>query len=212
MIRAIIFDLDGTLLNTISDLNNSINKTYKALNIDKENIEDITMARVGHGIHNLIEQCFPTNLVEEAYKIFLEIYDKEYDKNTAPYKDIKKLIDTLIEKDIKVGVNSNKNDLYTKHLIEIHFPSINQDYVLGHIDNMKVKPDPEGVNLLIKKMDVLKEETIYVGDSPTDIKTAINAGIDVLSVTWGFRSKKQLIEANAKHLIDNPKEILDFIC
>ena len=74
---------------------------------------------------------------------------------------------------------------------------------------MKVKPDPEGVNLLIKKMNVLKEETLYVGDSPTDIKTANNAGIDVLSVTWGFRTKEQL--KDAKHIIDNPKEILSYV-
>ena len=209
MIKAIIFDLDGTLLNTISDLNNSINKTYKLLNIDKENTEDMTMSMVGHGIFNLIEQCFSDSQVKEAYKLFLEVYDKEYDKNTMPYKGIKELINTLVLKGIKVGVNSNKNDIYTKHLIKIHFPNINQDYVLGHLENMKVKPDPEGVNLLIKKMNVLKEETLYVGDSPTDIKTASNANIDVLSVTWGFRSKEQL--KDAKHLINNPKEILSYV-
>ena len=140
---------------------------------------------------------------------FLEVYEKEYDQNTKPYEGIKELVDILISKGIKVGVNSNKNDIYTKHLIKIHFPNINQDYVLGHLENMKVKPDPEGVNLLIKKMNVLKEETLYVGDSPTDIKTANNAGIDVLSVTWGFRSKEQL--KDAKHIIDNPKEILSYV-
>ena len=209
MIKAIIFDLDGTLLNTISDLNNSLNKTYKLLNVAKENTEDMTMAMVGHGIFNLIEQCFENKLTKKAYKTFLEVYEKEYDQNTKPYEGIKELVDILILKGIKVGVNSNKNDIYTKHLIKIHFPNINQDYVLGHLENMKVKPDPEGVNLLIKKMNVLKEETLYVGDSPTDIKTANNAGIDVLSVTWGFRTKEQL--KDAKHIIDNPKEILSYV-
>ena len=212
MKKAIIFDLDGTLLNTISDLNNSINLTYKAFNIDRVYSTKKTMSMVGHGIKNLIDQCFIDypKLSDSAYKKFLEIYNDEYYKTTTPYQGIKEMIDILVNNGIKIGVNSNKNDSYSKKLIEIHFPNINQDLVLGHIDNMKVKPDPEGANLLISKMNVDKKDVVYIGDSSTDIKTAENAGIDSLSVTWGFRSEEEL-KPLAHKLVYNPQEIIDYV-
>ena len=212
MKKAIIFDLDGTLLNTISDLNNSINLTYKAFNIDRVDSTKKTMSMVGHGIKNLIDQCFIDypKLSDSAYKKFLEIYNDEYYKTTTPYQGIKEMIDILVNNGIKIGVNSNKNDSYSKKLIEIHFPNINQDLVLGHIDNMKVKPDSEGANLLISKMNVDKKDVVYIGDSSTDIKTAENAGIDSLSVTWGFRSEEEL-KPLAHKLVYNPQEIIDYV-
>lgn len=212
MKKAIIFDLDGTLLNTISDLNNSINLTYKAFNIDRVDSTKKTMSMVGHGIKNLIDQCFIDypKLSDSAYKKFLEIYNDEYYKTTTPYQGIKEMIDILVNNGIKIGVNSNKNDSYSKKLIEIHFPNINQDLVLGHIDNMKVKPDPESANLLISKMNVDKKDVVYIGDSSTDIKTAENAGIDSLSVTWGFRSEEEL-KPLAHKLVYNPQEIIDYV-
>ncbi len=213
MKKAIIFDLDGTLLNTISDLNNTVNLTYKYYGIDKTNTEEKTMTMVGHGIKNLVEQLFVEypELINLAYQKFLEIYDKEYYKTTIPYQGIKELIDELVKQDIKVGVNSNKNDTYTKKLIEIHFSNINQEFVLGKMDGIKVKPDPEGVNIILDRMNIDKKDALYIGDSPTDIKTALNAGIDSASVSWGFRSEKQLIEAKASRIINNPREILDVI-
>lgn len=213
MKKAIIFDLDGTLLNTISDLNNTVNLTYKYYGIDKTNTEEKTMTMVGHGIKNLVEQLFVEypELINQAYQKFLEIYDKEYYKTTIPYQGIKELIDELVKQDIKVGVNSNKNDTYTKKLIEIHFSNINQEFVLGKMDGIKVKPDPEGVNIILDRMNIDKKDALYIGDSPTDIKTALNAGIDSASVSWGFRSEKQLIEAKASRIINNPREILDVI-
>ncbi len=212
MKKAVIFDLDGTLLNTISDLNNSVNLTFKAFNIDRNDSVDKTMSMVGHGIKNLIEQCFVDypELSDSAYKKFLEIYNDEYYKTTIPYKGIKEMVDILIDNGIKIGVNSNKNDSYSKKLIEIHFPNINQELVLGHVDGMKVKPDPEGANLIINRMNVDKSDVVYIGDSSTDIKTAENTNIDSLSVTWGFRSEEEL-KLVAHKLVHSPKEIVDYI-
>ncbi len=212
MKKAVIFDLDGTLLNTISDLNNAVNLTYKAFDINKENTVTKTMSMVGHGIRNLIEQCFVDypNLVDDAYKKFLEIYDGEYYKTTTPYQGIKEMIDILLKNNIKIGVNSNKNDSYSKKLIEINFPGINQELVLGHVDGMKVKPDPEGANLIIERMQVNKNDVVYIGDSTTDIKTAENTGIGSLSVTWGFRSEDEL-KPVAHKLVYYPQEIIDYI-
>lgn len=213
MIKGIIFDLDGTLLNTISDLNNSINETFKLMNVDRINPEDKTMSQVGHGIKNLIIQAFKdTNVdIDLAYNTFLKIYSKKYMENTVPYEGIKELIDELNKLNIKIGVNSNKNDEYTKELIKKHFPSINLDYVLGKREDIKVKPDPEGVNLIINKMNLNKDEVIYCGDSPTDVLTASNAGIKVLSVTWGFRSEDKLKEVNPNNIIYKPTEIINLI-
>lgn len=212
MKKGIIFDLDGTLLNTISDLNLAINMTYEELKIPKRDSVSTTMARVGNGIYNLIEQCFDkqNDLVNKAYDIFLKKYDEVYDKTSEPYKGINELINKLIKDNLKIAVNSNKNDIYTKKLIEHHFPQIDLNLVLGHKDNMKVKPDPTGANLLIKEMQLDKKDVLYIGDSLTDIKTANNAGIDCLSVTWGFRKKKELEKYN-KNLIDKPKDIYNFL-
>lgn len=212
MKKGIIFDLDGTLINTISDLDDAVNLTYQELNIDKHDDIDLTMKRVGHGIHNLIEQCFVEypDLIEVAYKTFLIKYDEVYDKTSTPYPNMKELIDTLIKNNIKVGVNSNKNDNYTKRLIELHFPNINQEYVLGHVDSMKVKPDPDGVNYIIDKMNLEKDDVVYVGDSLTDVETAHNAHLSCLSVTWGFRNKDELIDHD-NILVDEPKDILKYL-
>ncbi len=213
MKKAVIFDLDGTLLNTISDLNNTVNLTYKYFGIAKENTKEKTMAMVGHGIKNLVEQMFVDNpsLKEEAYHKFLEIYDKEYYKTTLPYNGVNDLVDKLTYRGIKVGVNSNKNDIYVKKLIKMHFGKIKEDYVLGKVDGIKVKPDPEGANIIIDKMGVDKKDVLYIGDSPTDIQTAKNAGINFACVTWGFRSEKQLVDAGATRIINEPMEILRVI-
>ena len=170
------------------------------------------MSQVGHGIRNLISQCFVDypDLVDSAYQKFLEIYNDEYYKTTVPYEGIKEMIDTLLKNNIKIGVNSNKNDSYSKKLIELNFPNINQELVLGHIENMKVKPDPEGANLIINRMNVDKKDVVYIGDSSTDIKTAENANIDSISVTWGFRSEEEL-KLVAHKLVYSPQEIIDYV-
>lgn len=212
MIKGIIFDLDGTLLNTITDLNNSVNKTFKLMNVDKVNAEEKTMSEVGHGIKNLIEQIFSdTNVdIDKAYQTFLDVYKEEYTKHTKPYEGIKELIDELNNLNIKIGVNSNKNDEYTKHLIELNFNNINLNYVLGKTSNIKTKPDPEGLNYIINKMNLNKNEVIYCGDSPTDVKTASNANIRCISVTWGFRSEEVLRKVN-DNIVYKPSEILERI-
>lgn len=212
MYKGIVFDLDGTLLNTITDLNNSLNETFKLMNVDRRNSEDLTMSEVGHGIRNLIETAFAGLDVDIdlAYKTFLDTYDKHYLDNTKPYDGIVELINKLDSLNIKIGVNSNKNDKYTKELIKKNFNNINLDYVLGKTENIKVKPDPEGLNLIINKMNLNKDEVIYCGDSPTDYKTACNAGIKCISVTWGFRSKEKLLEVNDL-VVDKKEEILKIV-
>lgn len=212
MIKGIIFDLDGTLLNTINDLNRACNITYEKMGVNKIDSVNTTKSLVGHGIKDLISKCFKDSEVDinEAYNTFLDVYRNEYYKTSLPYEGINELIDKLIKLNIKIGVNSNKNDEYTRHLIELNFPSINLDYVLGKIDTIKTKPDPKGLNIIINKMNLNNSEVIYCGDSPTDVLTAKNGNLKCISVTWGFRSKDILKEYN-DILVDKPSEILELI-
>ena len=213
-IKALIFDLDGTLLNTIVDLNNSVNETYKYLGYEKRNTVEETMSLVGHGMKNLMEKCFPGNnedYILRALDIFLDAYSKEYKRNTKAYAGIKELIDYLIDNNYKVGVNSNKNHLYTEDLIRNIFPNINIDYVTGIKENDKPKPDPSNVNRIIEKMNINKEKVLYIGDSPTDYKTAKNADLKFIGVSWGYRSKQELIEAGSNIIIDKPNELKKYL-
>jgi len=214
MIKAVVFDLDGTLLNTIDDLNNSVNDTYKFYGLEKRNTVSETMSLVGHGMKNLMVKCFPDKdeaSIEEILKKFLSFYDQQYYKETKPYEGMVDLVNTLVEKGIKVGVNSNKDDNYTKHLIELNFPNVNLDYVAGVRPGDKTKPDPSNVNEVIKKMCLEKQEVLYVGDSPTDYQTAANANLKFIAVTWGFRSKEQLKKVGAVDFINEAKELLEYI-
>lgn len=214
MIKGIIFDLDGTLLNTIDDLNNSINDTFKYFNLNKRNTTTLTMSQVGHGMKNFIEICFPNEdevFVSKALEVFLDCYSKQYDKCTLPYDGIKELIDYLIKNNYKVGVNSNKNHLYTINLIKKHFPNIDLDYVSGIKKGDKIKPDPDNLIKIVKKMNLNKEEIIYVGDSPTDYKTSKNAQIKFVGVSWGYRKKEVILAAGANVVVDKPEEIMNKI-
>ena len=214
MYKGIIFDLDGTLLNTITDLNNSVNDTYKYFSYPKTNSEKETMSMVGHGMKNLMQQCFKDKdetFIEEALKVFLNFYDKQYALCTKPYEGITLLVNTLIDKGIKVGVNSNKNDIYTKHLIEMNFPSIDLKYVTGIKPNDKTKPDPTNVLKVIDEMKLNNDEILYIGDSPTDVETAKNAKLKSVGVTWGYRPKEKLIEKGVDYIINKPEELLNLI-
>ncbi|MBR3227139.1 MAG: HAD family hydrolase, partial [Erysipelotrichaceae bacterium] len=111
----------------------------------------------------------------------------------------------------KVGVNSNKNHNYTAHLIKLHFPDVEEEYVTGVRPGDRTKPDPENVNRVIDLMGLEKNEILYVGDSPTDYKTAVNAGTEFAGVSWGYRSKEVIMNAGAHTVVDSPEELLKYI-
>ena len=210
MIKGIIFDLDGTLLNTIDDLTNSVNDTLKFFNDDRRNTNAQTMAMVGHGMKNLIENLFPGNdedFILKALDVFLDYYARQYTNCTKPFEGIVELVNYLIDNGYKVGVNSNKNNEYTLHLIKLHFPKMNLDYVTGVKPGDKIKPDPTNVNEVIKKMELNNDEVLYVGDSPTDYMTSKNANLKFVGVGWGYRTKEQIYNAGADIVVDKPDEI-----
>ncbi|MCQ2976346.1 MAG: HAD hydrolase-like protein, partial [Bacteroidales bacterium] len=167
MVQAVIFDLDGTLLDTKQDLANSINLTLKSLNRELKSQEEI-ISHVGNGIKRLVSECVnPKNEIEEneALKLFQEFYSKEYLKTTYPYKGMVELVKELSKLGIVIGVNSNKDDKYTKELIKKHYKEIDLKYVIGSKEGIERKPSPQAVESILYNMGINKEDTLYIGDS-----------------------------------------------
>lgn len=212
MIKAVIFDLDGTLLDTRKDLADSINLVLKDLNKKQKDQAEI-IKNVGHGISYLIEKTIlPANdkEMEEASALFKKHYSLGYNDSTTAYKGTKEVIDALIKQGILVGVVSNKDDEYVQKLIEFHFNKIDRTYVLGGKPGLKKKPSSEPVDQIIDKMGVKKDEVIYIGDSMVDIETAHNASIYNIICLWGF-SDRELMIKNSSHTIEDPQDILKYI-
>ena len=214
MIKGIIFDLDGTTLNTLYDILDSINMTLEYFSCPNKTYDEVRMA-VGRGSKNLIKNTFPTNTDEKtidiALKKYIEIYNQNYNIKTKPYDGILDLLKELNNRNILLGVNSNKPDNLTKALVKNHFSNIGFVEVFGAIDGIAHKPDPTLANTIIKKMNFNKDEVLYVGDSETDIKTAKNAEVKAIGCLWGFRDLETLQKSQADYIISKPKELLNYL-
>ncbi|MCI7396778.1 MAG: HAD-IA family hydrolase [Spirochaetia bacterium] len=214
-IKAVIFDLDGTLLDTIQDLADSCNKTLEQLGMPPRTLEEVR-SFVGNGIARLMEQAVPKGKDNKDFEKSVELMKKNYSSNwhnkTKPYDGIMDLISALKERGIKIGINSNKPDPQVKELARLYFSEVvDETTAVGEKEGFKRKPFPDLANEIIRIMGVEKEEVIYIGDSEVDVATARNAGIKCISVTWGFRSRKLLEENGAKIFADKPEEILNLI-
>lgn len=214
-IKAVIFDLDGTLLNTIEDLKESVNFAlscfgFPVLSVDKVN------SFVGDGVSKLIERALPDGLSNPDFKNCLKVFKEHYKNNmcdiTKPYDDILKMLSMLKEKGIKTAVVSNKFDLAVKDLTDKFFGAL-IDISFGECEDrgIKKKPSPDMVFKVLEELKLNKDEVLYVGDSDTDILTAKNSGIKCISVSWGFRDRKFLIKNGAEEIIDSPMELLKFV-
>ena len=214
MIKGMIFDLDGTTLNTLGDLHESFNKALKEYGLPLKTIDEIRMG-VGSGMKVLVERCTPEDLSEETKtelgKRYWQIYSENYANTTAPYEGMKELMNELQNRGIALAVNSNKGDDIVKQLMMKCYPEISFVEVLGERAGVARKPDPQGPELIIEKMGLTKEEVVYVGDSDVDIKTAKNTGVRSIGCLWGFRDEKVLREAGADVLVSKPSEILEYI-
>lgn len=209
--KGIIFDMDGTVLNTSDDIKNSVNYALGVLGLPKRNEEEIK-SFLGNGVENLINLSVGER--KDCFKECLDIYLKHYQihcrDNTKPYDGIVKLLFELKEKGIKLGLVSNKQESAVKELAESVFKGV-FEAVIGDREGQNKKPDPTGV---LNAMKVIKTDvsgTFYVGDSEVDIKTAENANIPCISVVWGFRTKEFLIQNGAKIFAETPSDILKII-
>ena len=209
--KGVIFDLDGTILNTIYDLGNSVNETLKKYGQPLHSHEEYKK-KIGNGFKDLIKRSFPEKteeiILEQALKDFLLIYDKSYMNETKPYDGICTVLKDLMQNGIKIGVNSNKRDDYTNKLVKKFFSDIDFFGVFGERKNIEKKPAPDSALAIADIMNLNPEEIIYIGDSKTDILTGHNAGMDSAGVLWGFREKKEFLDNKADYIISTPYEIL----
>ena len=215
MKKLVIFDLDGTLLDTIADLAVATNHALEQLGYPTHETE-VIRTYVGNGINKLLERALPANERTEENVMrmrthFIPYYDAHNADLSAPYPGIVSLLETLQEKGLQLAVASNKYQEATAKLVKQYFPTISFIEVLGQRDGIAVKPDPIIVFDILKKTDVSKEEVLYVGDSGVDMQTAQNAGVDAVAVTWGFRPRAELESFSPKGLIDKAEELVEFV-
>lgn len=212
MQKTIIFDMDGTLLYTLKDLQFAVNKALELYGYPIKTIQEI-QSYVGDGVKKLIERALPSGMENPNYPLvfdeFVSQYEKNADKYTKPYDDILLVLDELKKRNYKLGVNSNKYDSAVKSLCEKYFPQI--DCAIGAREGVEVKPSPIGALDVLGELKGTPDNCYFVGDSDIDVKTAKNAGFISIGVTWGYRSKQSLIDAGAQFIIEKPLELLE-IC
>lgn len=213
MYDTIVFDLDGTLLDTLDDLTDAVNAALNSVNLPPRSREEVC-AFVGNGIRNLMMRAigiedFPD--FERAFETFKSYYKENCMEKTAPYEGILELLRVLKGLGIKTAVLSNKADFATKMLVEKYFTGY-IDEAMGENEAMGIrkKPAPDALFAVLEKLGSSLKTTAYVGDSDVDIQTAKNAGVDCISCTWGFRDRAFLLKNGAEKLIDAPMEILGF--
>lgn len=205
--KAIIFDLDGTLLDTLDDLTDCVNYVLGKHGYKLRDRLEIRRF-LGNGARYLIDCSLGGALEGDAFECFLEEYKAYYEKNsgikTAPYENIVDLLGRLREKGFKLAVVSNKPDGAARYLCDLHFPKL-IDFVIGDRADIRRKPAPDPVLLAMRELGC--DDAIYVGDSEVDIQTAKNANVPCVSVAWGFRDRDELIASGADYLADTADEL-----
>lgn len=210
---AVIFDLDGTLLDTLEDLYRAVNAALVANGMPERTIDEVRQF-VGNGVKKLMERAIPEGLenpgFEETYAYFRQYYSEHCKEHTAPYEGIMELLQKLKAKGIRTAIVSNKMDPAVKILHRELFADV-IDVALGESENVRKKPARDMVDEALKELGVDRKQAIYVGDSDVDIATAKNSDLPCISVTWGFRDSYFLLQHGARCLVDQPSDILGLL-
>jgi phosphoglycolate phosphatase len=213
MIKGIIFDMDGTILNTLDDIRISVNHALRLKNLEEKTDNDIKLA-VGNGAFKLIERVTPKSFSLEEVKEIFSIYQAHYDQNssvhTGPYPGILDLLKSLKKRKIKLAVCSNKFEHLVEELNIKMFLNL-FDVSVGEVKGIPIKPAPDMVYKALDLLGLAKEEVLYVGDSEVDMDTASNALVKSVGVTWGYRAESLLIEHHADYIIHHPNQLLEII-
>jgi len=211
--QLIIFDLDGTIIDTLDDLADSTNVALQMHGFPVRTREEIR-AFVGNGILNLIQRAVPVGTSERKVKEVLADFKKYYGEHcadkTKPYEGVVELILQLRASGFKTAVVSNKADFAVQELCEQYFPKM-FDYVVGEREGVRKKPSPDSVNEVLRQLEMEKTQAVYVGDSEVDVETAKNAQMNHVIVEWGFRDREYLIECGAKILVTTMQELKETI-
>ncbi|MCQ2520304.1 MAG: HAD family hydrolase [Lachnospiraceae bacterium] len=208
-----IFDMDGTILNTIEDITNAVNYILKKNNFPARTVDEVKFF-VGNGLMKTLQRSVPEGtgqtIVDELFPEFIEYYKSNSNICTKPYDYIADVIRKLKKAGKHTAVVSNKRDEAVKELCEVFFLNC-FEMALGDMEGVPRKPEPNMVYNVIEHFGIPKEKVVYIGDSDVDIKTAENAGVDCIAVSWGFRDKAFLQEHGASTIIDNPKQLLELL-
>ena len=210
--KLVIFDLDGTLLDTIDDLKEAVNHAMSLRGFPTF-MRDEVMAMVGHGARNLMRKALPDghkddDMVDAAYNDFRAYYITHIDVHTKPFPGIHDLLTQLHQEGVMLAVASNKFQEGTEHLIKEFFPEIPFVAVLGGRPGFPLKPDPEIVCEVLRKADVNKEDAVMIGDSDTDMETAANGGIRSIAVNWGYRDRSSIENLKVANSVEELHQIL----
>ena len=209
--KVAIFDMDGTILNTIEDLADTMNYALRQYNMPERTLKEIT-SFVGNGIRMLVERAVPDNTdedtIEKVFCCFHEYYKDHCAIKTRPYDGVCQVIATLKKKGVRTAVVSNKADYAVKSLCDDYFAGL-FEYSVGDKEGQRRKPYPDGVNEVLNYFGVKQNEAVYIGDSEVDYATAQNANLEAIIVGWGFRDEDFLLSLGVKKVIHNPEEIID---
>lgn len=213
MYKTVIFDLDGTLLNTLTDLTNAVNFALREFSFPERTTEEVR-SFIGNGVVKLMERSTPEGIdektQEECLNVFREYYLEHLTDNTAPYDGVKEILKAIKEKGIKTAVVSNKLHAAVVGLCDDYFHGL-IDEAIGVSNEKERKPSPLNVIKAMKNSCSDRENTIYVGDSEVDVLTAHNAGIKCIGVTWGFRDREELLKNSCDFIADNADEVINLI-
>jgi len=212
--EAIVFDLDGTLLNTLDDIADSANCALEANGFPSHPTEAFRHY-VGEGVKNLFKRALPKSESSEAaiaacVESFQVLYSDRWHVQTKPYPGVPELLDELSEIGLPITVLSNKPDDFTKQCVNRFFPEWRFSMVLGHRENRPLKPHPAGARHIAATLGVAGKDILFLGDSGVDMRTALASGMIPIGASWGFRSTKELLENGARAVISHPLELLQW--
>ena len=209
--KAYIFDLDGTLLDTLEDLADAVNYGMRKNSFPERSLEEVR-SFVGDGMRLLVKRAAPEGtgeeILEKVFSDFREYYSVHYMDKTKPYEGVKESLGKLKSRGGRLCVISNKADYAVRLLMDQFFPGVFES-VAGEREGIRRKPAPDSLLAVMRELGLSKEECVYIGDSDTDIETAKNAGVDPVSVSWGFRSEEFLKSRGAERILKNPAELAD---
>jgi phosphoglycolate phosphatase len=213
--KAVIFDLDGTLLDTLHDLANTLNSVLAKHDYPLHTVEECRLL-VGQGMRELVRKALPEaarseKMIDRLMPEFMAQYAEQWNIHTRPYPGISTLLNAIAENGIKMAILSNKADHFTKLCAEELLHQWKFDFVMGHHSGIAHKPDPEGALLVARMLGEDPSSILYVGDSGIDMLTATRAGMFPLGVLWGFRPASELLECGAQALVQQPEEILELL-